>query len=282
MRANIKSILIPVFLLCLGLLASGCQTVLSVRPGDTTIVHGDPVDVIVAVANDSAPNKLVIKGSAPKTIGIKSRKGGSEKWSQPVPVSLIEGQYAYTFENVEEDLDYMIDVAATSAGPFKIKVEKSDEYEKGYKLAGKHQNQELPGYRLVIELHSLSPSGRQDFLRGFIAAYAEINDSALGKRYASILRESLAGDHYDRSLEEGKKHVNWQVTDAQIQALIRRSFGISRAVTLGWKAGYIEGFNQEKLRKALSEGQPEIKREAKNYYQQAEAMYEALRAGAGL
>lgn len=273
MKISLKTILAVLAIFYLGILSSGCQSTVSVRPGDVTIRPGESVKVIVTS----------VEGALPKTVWIKSKKPGIAAWSSPVVMSHIGRQYTYTFEKVEKEFEYVIDIKAEGVGPYEVKIRAIEnvEYKKGLNLAREYQNGTIKDYRIVIKLHSLSPPGQEEFLRGFMSAYVEANKSALGEKYVGILRASLAGDQYDQAFEQGKKHVNNQVTDTQIQTLIRRSLGISGSVALGWKAGYIEGFNQEKLQKALSE-KPKIKHKEKNYYQQAQAMYDALRAATGL
>jgi hypothetical protein len=245
-----------------------------------TIKRKQPVSVIVTVAKDSDPNTntLRIRGPAPQTIGIKARTSSGDEWNETNLMDLMDGKYSHTFAPVREHLEYMIDVNAVvvkstggGAGPYEISVEpeKDGPYAKGYELAVQYRNGKLQSYRLVIALHPLSSPDRDEFLQGFKAAYEEANDIKLGEKYVDILKQSLERGVYEQAFEQGVKHVNGQVTHAQIQNMIRRSIGISSGSELGWKSGYIEGFVHEMLKK---------KRKPKeSLYKVAEAMYNSLR-----
>ena len=268
MKARTEAILLSAFVPVIGILCCGCEPIkFTVEPGDTSVLYGGSVPVRITPVGQPPP----------KTVGIKSRKPGSETWSEPVALSLTEGQYTYTFANVGEELEYVLDVNAEGAGPYRITVKLTREYKAGYSLAEKYRKAEVGGYRLVIELQSLLAPGREEFLRGFMDVYAGAGAGAEGKKHVEILRQAVAGDNFELALEQGARHANNQVTDAQVQMLIRRSIGVSKGIELGWKAGYIEGYKREMAKAATSAVQPAIQLE--NLYSQAQAMYDALRAG---
>ena len=274
MRAAIRPLLTIVALLCLGLLACGCAT-LYVQPAT---VQQDSLEVTVTVDWPHTPNGLAIIGLPPKTIGINLKRAG--KLSETMNVNLEKGQYKQTFDNVDEDVEYIIEPRAfvvfgvgQGAGPYKMPsapspAEESD-YQKGFERGREYRNGEVRDYRLVIELYPLSQPNRDKFLLGFNGAYVQANDRAQGEKYVNILNQSLAGGVYEQAFELGQKHANSQVTDAFIQTTISRSLGLG-GFELGWKAGYIEGFTQEMSKK--KDGDKE------NLYREAETQYNSLRS----
>jgi hypothetical protein len=145
---------------------------------------------------------------------------------------------------------------------------------RGYESAVEYRAGELPEYRLVIALGSLSDRGREEFLRGFRTAYFDANDGPRGQRYAEVLKQALEGGHYEEAIVQGRKYVSGETTDSRVQGLISGSVGLSRGSDLGWKAGYIAGFAREmaKQRSGLEE----------NFYRQAETKYNALRSPLGV
>jgi hypothetical protein len=145
----------------------------------------------------------------------------------------------------------------------------------GYESAQRYQDGQIKSYRLVISLHTLSEPGRVEYLRGFKKAYDDVNDSRLGQEYVDILTQTLAHGDYQQAVEIGRKYVKGQAADGRIQELIGRSVGLSRAYSLGWKAGFVEGFTKE-----IRARRPESDEE--RVYLQAETKYNALRAPLGV
>ena len=145
----------------------------------------------------------------------------------------------------------------------------------GYESAQRYQDGKIKSYRLVISLHTLSGPDRDEYLRGFKKAYDDVNDSRLGQEYVDILTQTLAHGDYQQAVEIGRKYVKGQAADGRIQELIGRSVGLSRAYSLGWKAGFVEGFTKELLAQ-----RPESDEE--RVYLQAETKYNALRAPLGV
>jgi hypothetical protein len=145
----------------------------------------------------------------------------------------------------------------------------------GYENALKYRDREIPAYKLVITLSTLSGQERIEFLQGFKKAYNDAYDGPVGQEYADILKRSLEGGYYEQAIEQGKKYVIGEITDARIQELISNSVGLSRGSDLGWKAGYIAGFAQEMVKKM-----PRFDEE--HFYQQAETKYNALRGPLGV
>lgn len=144
----------------------------------------------------------------------------------------------------------------------------------GYENAIKYRAGELPAYRLVIAMDSMSEHERKEFLRGFRMAYFDANDDSQGQLYSDILRQSLEGGFYAAAVKQGRHYVSGQTTDARVQELIGGSVGLTRGSDLGWKAGYISGFAREMARQRS--GYEE------RYYQEAETKYNALRGALGV
>lgn len=153
----------------------------------------------------------------------------------------------------------------------------SPHYEPGYKAAKDYMAKQLTDYRLVIVLNDIASDGREGFLAGFAAAFTEANKQADGIKYSEVLLKAVTGDQFDRARKTGTKHAGRLITNSQIQSLIHGSLGISGSVTLGWKAGYIQGFKTQKVSEAKS---PDKKTEER-FYKEAAAMYNALRAAIG-
>jgi hypothetical protein len=145
---------------------------------------------------------------------------------------------------------------------------------RGYESATAYRAGELPEYRLVIALGSLSDNGRNEFLRGFRTAYFDADDGPRGQEYSEILKQSLEGGHYEEAVVQGKKYVSGETTDARVQELIGGSVGLTRGSGLGWKAGYITGFSREMARQRSGVEE--------NFYRQAETKYNALRSPLGV
>jgi len=245
----------------------------SVRPGNYAIKQGESVKVDVTVT----------QGVVPKTIGIQTKKPSATEWTDPIPMEPNDGGYVYTFEDVQDSFEYKLNVNAEGTGPFLIAVTpRSTEYKSGRKAGKDYLNGDLTDYRLVIMLRALKEARRDEFIEGFISVFAEEGLHDKGQRYAKIISGALAGDVYEPAYEYGTKHVNDQITDVQIQELIRRSLGVSGSVALGWKAGYIHGFMREMARKKVPGHYVVNEQEKGEFYKQAEAMYEALRAATGL
>ncbi len=280
MKPAICSQLTILVTLCLGLCVCGCAT-LYVQPAT---VRQDSVEVNVTVDWPHTPNGLAIIGFPPKTIGISLKKAG--KLIETANVNLNKGKYTYKFANVEEDSEYIIEPRTfvvfeigQGAGPYEIPSPPSplsppsppdgSNYQKGYKRAMEYRNEQIQDYRIVIELHFLSDSNRNEFLRGFNEAYAEANDGARGKKLVVFLKQSVKGGIYEQAFEIGKKHVNSQITDSFIQSMISRSVGLG-GFELGWKAGYIEGCVQEMFKKKGGDKE--------DLYQKAEMIYNSLKS----
>lgn len=145
----------------------------------------------------------------------------------------------------------------------------------GYESAREYRRNELSAYRLVITMSKLSELGKVEFLRGFREAYDDVYESELGQQYANILKQSLEGGYFEEGVEQGRKYVNGEATDARIQELISSSAGLSRSSSLGWQAGYISGFAQE-----MENRKPGYLEE--DFYSQAETKYNALRSPLGV
>jgi len=189
-------------------------------------------------------------------------------------------RYRYTFEGTDtrDAFEYRICAVDKGGGPYKVNVTAPPKCvglcRKGADYALKYRNRELEAYRLVILMHPMSDTERAEFLRGFKAVYTDEDDAVQGERCLSILKKSLADGIYEQAFGYGRKHVNNEVPDAGVQDFMRRATGLSVATTLGWEAGYIEGFVKGKFDPAVHDKE--------SLYEEAETMYRALRAGAAL
>lgn len=257
-------------LLLAALLISGCSPLrFTVKPGNVSV---DPGETVSVTAEPSKKGVL-------REIGIKYRKADNDTWEKRVTLKSSDDIFQHVFNDVREDLEYVLDVSKPSEGigPYRITVIPYPEaYKAGYGMAELYRLGNIKDYMLVIELYTLSATEKAEFLQGFESAYAQFNEAEKGREYAQLLRESISGDSFKQGYEQGQKHVNNEVTDAQIQTLIGRSIGVSRPVTLGWKAGYIKGYTKiELLSKPPAEELHEV-------YREGQAMYDALRAVIGL
>ena len=258
------------FLACVTLF-SGCTTVFSVHPGNTDVVRGKAVAV----------RAMVAKGTPPKTLGILTRKPTTAGWGEPIAMEPNNGDFTYTFVGIKEGFEYRLDVNAEGAGPYMVAVSESSDYDEGHKAAIDYLSGDLLDYQIVIRLRKLEEGNRENFLQGFASAFSEKNLGEKGDRYAKVLRGAIATDSFDIAFEWGIKHVNAEVTNAQVQTLIRGSIGVSGGVALGWKAGYIKGFSEEVAKKKTAGAQPLELPDEIGLYRRAESMYEALRAASG-
>ncbi|MHC4165760.1 MAG: hypothetical protein ACYSWQ_02255 [Planctomycetota bacterium] len=139
----------------------------------------------------------------------------------------------------------------------------------GYERGSEYRNRQTRVYRLVAALNAMERSDRNEFLRGFKTAYRAAGDARRGEEYAKILKGAVESGTYGHSFAQGQGHVDGRVTDAQIQTMIRKSFGQNRGFALAWRAGYIEGFVDEMSKRDARYGEEGL-------YDQAEKMYHAL------
>jgi hypothetical protein len=269
-----RPLLIVAILLCFGLLTTGCAT-LYIQPAN---IQQDSVELKVTVDGPLSPNGIAIIGLPPDKIEVICKEGG--QLGEPIEVKLKNGLYKHTFYDVTEDLEFVIDPhtfvafeVGQGVGPYKmlsIPVPPvASDYQKGYNLALQYQSGAVRDYRLVTELYPLSPSNRDKFLLGFQAAYIQANDRARGDKYIEILKQAITDTVYEQAFNIGKQHANKEATDESVQTTLKRSIGLG-GFELGWKAGYIEGFVQEMLKKTGGDKE--------NLYQQADEKYNLLRS----
>ena len=212
----------------------------------------------------------VVDGPAPNSLGMETRSTSGE-WSRAVKMRRDNSRFEYTFPDVRTSFQYRLAIDNPDSGPYQITVKKSSPLvAQGRDAAMRFLSGDLADYRLAIMLHSLNAGQHQAFLKGFIAFFDEKGERPLGEKYAERLRKAVSPDHYDVAYDQGVKHAKNEITDAQIQTLILRSLNVSAAVALGWKAGYVEGY-------ADTLGQASIE----TAYEEAAAMYNALRAATG-
>lgn len=157
----------------------------------------------------------------------------------------------------------------------------SPHYWTGQQIAKDYMAGKLADYRLVIKLHSIELTGRKDFLEGFASAFAEASRKEDGVKYSKILEDAVTGNQFETAREMGSKHAQRLVTNSQIQSLIQSSVGVSGSMALGWKAGYIDGFKTQKVSEAKDQGESPDKQAQEEFYKEAAATYNALRAATG-
>jgi len=251
----------------------GCPApVVTVSPGDTTIEQGETVRVEVKV----------LKGVLPAGWAILSRpEGSAEPWARHTPQA-HDGTYTHEFRGLRHSRQYKLDLKVENAGPYCIHVRppepSSDEnWRKGKELGSQYRLEKMRSWRLVIEFSKIARAGRDRFLQGFIAAYAESGEEEKGRHYAEILKEALTAGYFEQGQDQGVAHAKQEITDARVQGLIRQSLGVSRARGLGWKAGYINGYKEGLQQQKDNRDTPE-----EQLYRRGEVMYEALRAALGL
>jgi hypothetical protein len=286
-KGQFQSVLI---LGCLCFCVSGCQWALSIEPGDMTVEPGKPIDIRI-VADETywvqGPNGITVRPfDAPSPIRVRFSSG--EVWTRPLVEKINAHQYVYTFRGtVAGPTAYTVDPNAPithtvgkGAGPYEISIASNPNVptpaEEGLQLGREHREGKLPTYRLLIELRNehWSTPDREAFIKGVMTAYEETGAVPEGRRYIDALRDAILGSTFSQAREEGIRHAAGQVSDSYIQILIG-NVGGSGATALAWKAGYIDGFATE-LRREHSDIEPE------DAFQQAEAMYNALKRAMGL
>ena len=172
--------------------------------------------------------------------------------------------------------------------PIGVGVESSElhspHYWKGERAAKGYMAEQFRGYRIVIMLNDIDPSlsGREDFLKGFNAAFAEVDRAGDGIKYSKIFLEAASSSEFETAQEMGSKHAQGLVTNSQIQNLIHSSLGVSRSRALGWKAGYVKGFKTQRVSDAKKQDKSADKQTTEDrFYKEAAATYNALRAATG-
>jgi len=274
MESRIRVALITVIIFTLALSMAGCvKPKIVCVPGDFTLrERGAKVTVLVPVAvkKESEPckNGVVVKG-IPKAIRLLWRTHGEgEEWK---PLGATDNakqvlEFVIDVNNVEQVLEYKIDVNALGVplqepprgegpGPYTVTISPvpTEPYVKGRELGSKHQSGQLRTYRLLIAFFDryFPPSKTYEydtveFLRGFKTGHAEAGgDTDLAKRVEGVLGQSMSLAHgrYEQALDYGKRYVNNDVSDAEIERFIRVTFN-EPGCELGVKAGYIEGMFQ--------------------------------------
>jgi hypothetical protein len=152
--------------------------------------------------------------------------------------------------------------------------------EEGRQVAQQYAAGRLMDYEVVWKVYDLDPVERGPFLDGFVQAVAEALDPVNGTKYQGLLEEAVGGNQFRVAVDLGSRHAAKAVTNEQIQGVIRSSLGVSEAVSLGWKAGYIRGFAAQQVAEraaTASVNEQAIQR----LHVEAAAMYHALRAAVG-
>jgi len=150
----------------------------------------------------------------------------------------------------------------------------------GQEVAEQYAAGRLMDYEVVWRLYDLDPNERGPFLDGFVQAFADAGNPTRGMEYRVLLTEAIGGNQFRMAVDLGSKHAAKAVTNEQIQGVVRSSLGVSEAVALGWKAGYVRGFAaQQVVEKAVTASVNEEM--IRHLHKEAAAMYHALRAAVG-
>ncbi|GEM_PF-6814337 len=152
--------------------------------------------------------------------------------------------------------------------------------EVGQQVAEEYAAGRLRDYEVVWRLYDLDPNDRGPFLDGFVQAFTVAGNPTRGMEYRALLTEATSGNQFRMAVDLGSKHAAKAVTNEQIQGVVRSSLGVSEAVALGWKAGYVRGFAaQQVVERAVTAS---INEETiRHLHKEAAAMYHALRAAVG-
>jgi hypothetical protein len=207
--------------------------------------------------------------------------GTGHRWL-PSRVERVDGNhYVYVFVGaLDQATEFTLDAGATIVnrkglgnGPYRMMVDPV--YLEGLRVGQQHQDGDLGTYRVVVDLRYRASSAAQNeaFLAGFQDAYAEADREDRGRRYAETIWQALRGEGYDLGREDGRRHVNSQVTDSYVQSVIGRTADRPTAA-LAWKAGYIDGFAGELVRKTPT-------RTHEDSLRAGETMYNSLKRGMG-
>ena len=152
--------------------------------------------------------------------------------------------------------------------------------EVGQQVAEQYAAGRLMDYEVVWRLYDLDPNERGPFLDGFVQAFADAGSPTRGMQYRVLLTETISGNQFRMAVDLGAKHAAKAVTNEQIQGVVRSSLGVSEAVALGWKAGYVRGFAaQQVVERAVTASVNE--QTIRHLHKEAAAMYHALRAAVG-
>ena len=152
--------------------------------------------------------------------------------------------------------------------------------EVGQQVAEQYATGRLMDYEVVWRLYDLDPNERGPFLDGFVQAFTDAGNPTKGMEYRVLLIEATSGNQFRMAVDLGSKHAAKAVTNEQIQGVVRSSLGVSEAVALGWKAGYVRGFAaQQVVERAVTASVNE--QTIRHLHKEAAAMYHALRAAVG-
>jgi hypothetical protein len=272
-------------LACVGVFVGGCQQwVLTVPEGNMEFVPARAMEIEVHAEMDyyiSSESGITARPFAAPRDQVALAFGTGHRWL-PSRIEKIDSEhYVYVFTGeLAEATEFALDPGALivnskglGAGPYRMTVDPV--YVEGLRAGQRHRETGLGTYRIVVDLRysQWSPTQIEAFLAGFEAAYAEAGQEDRGRRYTEAVWHALSGDVYEQGHQEGRRHVNSEVTDAYVQTVIGRTAGQS-AVALAWKAGYIDGFAGELVRKTPSRTQEDSLRAA-------ETMYNSLKRGMG-
>ncbi len=139
----------------------------------------------------------------------------------------------------------------------------------------------LPDYAVVWKLQEVRTDLRSEFLDGFVAALNQAGMASSAAAYRDVLRDAVTGKQFETAKDLGAKHAAGAVTNEQVQNTIQSSLGVSQAVALGWKAGYIKGFASQRIADTAAAGAISETR-IKQLHAEAAETYNALRAAIGL
>lgn len=166
------------------------------------------------------------------------------------------------------------EIVLTPEGTFSVS------YLEGKEIGGQYVAGEITDYELVWAAYDHGADTRGQFLDGFAAALAATDRGAQAAGHRVVVDEAVSGNHFETARDLGTRHAGGLITNEQIQGVIHSSLGVSRGVSLGWKAGYIRGFGAQCVADEAATGSVDEEK-IQACHQEAAATYDALRAAIG-
>lgn len=260
MKSEVRLTLMISALCWLCLLISGCCVV--------EVKHGREGESLkLASTKNAFP---LLRGESLKV--VVARKSGfcrkplnieKSQWSESKLMSVVgeANTYEYIFEakDINESFQYWIPNVARGGGPFQVvdisddeeDSERTAQYLYGRELGLKHEKRQLRTYRLLIALFKEYPitsksceHDRDEFLKGFRAAYDEMNaDVGLAREIEDLLRKTLSLEDsiYRDMMQRGGLYEKNKISHSEIAKLIHRN-SRTPEYELACKAGFIEGY----------------------------------------
>lgn len=166
------------------------------------------------------------------------------------------------------------EIVLTPEGTFSVS------YLEGKEIGGQYTAGQIKDYELVWAAYDQGADTRGQFLDGFAAAVAATGQGAQAAERRAVVDEAVSGNHFETARNLGTRHAGGLITNEQVQGVIHSSLGVSRGVSLGWKAGYIRGFGAQCVADEAAAGSVNEDKIAA-CHKEAAATYDALRAAIG-